>query len=39
MRKVNEFCVYERLTPRWKPITVKGKPVSQTIVEDRDGRA
>lgn len=24
--------------PRWKPVTVKGKPVSQTIIDDRDDR-
>ncbi|MBI1873589.1 MAG: type II toxin-antitoxin system prevent-host-death family antitoxin [Acidobacteria bacterium] len=25
--------------PRWKPARVKGKPLSQTIVEDREDRA
>lgn len=25
--------------PRWKPVSVKGKPLSQTIIEDRDDRA
>ena len=25
--------------PSWKPVTVKGKPLSQTILEDRDDRA
>lgn len=26
-------------TPRWKPVKVKGKPLSQTIVDERDDRA
>lgn len=26
-------------TPRWRPITVKGKPLSQTVIEDREDRA
>jgi len=25
--------------PRWRPIRVKGKPLSQTIIEDREDRA
>jgi hypothetical protein len=25
--------------PRWKPVKVTGKPLSQTIIEDRDDRA
>lgn len=25
--------------PRWKPVSVKGKPLSQTIIDDRDDRA
>ncbi len=25
--------------PRWRPVTVKGKPLSQTIIEDREERA
>jgi prevent-host-death family protein len=25
--------------PRWKPVRVKGKPLSQTILEDREDRA
>jgi hypothetical protein len=25
--------------PRWKPVSVKGKPLSQTIIEDREDRA
>ena len=25
--------------PRWRPVKVKGKPLSQTISEDREGRA
>ena len=25
--------------PRWRPIKVKGKPVSETIIEDREDRA
>lgn len=24
--------------PRWKPVSLKGKPLSQTIIEDRDDR-
>jgi prevent-host-death family protein len=24
--------------PRWKPATIKGEPISQTIIEDRDNR-
>jgi prevent-host-death family protein len=26
-------------TPRWRPVKVKGKPVSQTIVDDREDTA
>jgi prevent-host-death family protein len=26
-------------TPRWRPVKVKGKPVSQTIIDDRDDTA
>ena len=26
-------------TPRWRPVKVKGKPVSQTIVDDREETA
>ena len=26
-------------TPRWRPVKVKGKPVSQTIIEDREDTA
>ena len=26
-------------SPRWRPVKVKGKPVSQTIIEDREDRA
>ena len=26
-------------TPRWKPIKAKGKPLSQTIVDEREDRA
>ena len=26
-------------TPRWRPVTVKGKPLSQTVIEDREDRA
>ena len=26
-------------TPRWRPVKVKGKPVSRTIIEDRDDTA
>ena len=25
--------------PRWKPVGVTGKPVSQTVIEDREDRA
>jgi prevent-host-death family protein len=25
--------------PRWKPVNIKGKPLSQTIIEDREDRA
>ena len=25
--------------PRWRPVKVKGKPLSQTVVEDREDRA
>ncbi len=25
--------------PRWRPIKVKGQPLSQTIIEDREDRA
>lgn len=25
--------------PRWKPISVKGQPLSHTIIQDRDDRA
>lgn len=25
--------------PRWRPVKVKGKPLSQTIIEDREDRA
>lgn len=25
-------------SPRWKPIRLKGKPISQTIIEDREDR-
>jgi prevent-host-death family protein len=24
--------------PRWRPVKVKGKPLSQTLIEDRDDR-
>jgi prevent-host-death family protein len=24
--------------PRWKPVKIKGKPLSQTIIEDREDR-
>ena len=24
--------------PRWRPVKVKGKPLSQTIIDDRDDR-
>ena len=26
-------------TPRWRPVKVKGKPASQTIIEDREDTA
>lgn len=26
-------------TQRWKPVKMKGKPLSQTIIEDREDRA
>lgn len=26
-------------SPRWRPVKVKGKPLSQTIIEDREDRA
>jgi len=26
-------------TPRWRPVRVKGKPLSQTIIDDRQDRA
>jgi len=26
-------------TPRWRPVRVKGKPLSQTIIDDREDRA
>ena len=26
-------------TPRWRPVKVKGKPVSRAIIEDREDRA
>jgi prevent-host-death family protein len=26
-------------SPRWRPVRVKGKPLSQTIIEDREDRA
>lgn len=26
-------------TPRWRPVKVKGKPVSQTIIDDREDHA
>jgi prevent-host-death family protein len=25
--------------PRWRPVTITGKPLSQTIIEDRQDRA
>jgi prevent-host-death family protein len=25
--------------PRWRPVKVKGKPVSQTVIDDREDRA
>jgi len=25
--------------PRWRPVKVKGKPLSQTVLEDREDRA
>ena len=26
-------------TPRWRPVKVKGKPLSQTVIDDRQDRA
>jgi prevent-host-death family protein len=26
-------------TPRWRPVKIKGKPLSGTIIEERDDRA
>lgn len=26
-------------TPRWRPIKVKGRPLSQTVIDDREERA
>jgi prevent-host-death family protein len=26
-------------TPRWRPLKIKGQPLSQTIIEDREDRA
>lgn len=26
------------LSPRWRPAKIKGKPLSQTIIEDREDR-
>jgi prevent-host-death family protein len=26
-------------TPRWRPVKIKGKPISQTLIEDRQDRA
>jgi len=26
-------------SPRWRPVKIKGKPLSQTIIEDREDRA
>lgn len=26
-------------TPRWRPARIKGKPISHTIIEDREDRA
>ena len=26
-------------TPRWRPAKVKGKPLSQTVIDDREDRA
>ena len=26
-------------TPNWRPVKVKGKPLSQTIIDDREDRA
>ena len=26
-------------TPRWRPVKVKGKPLSHTVIEDREDRA
>ena len=25
-------------TPRWRPVKVKGKPLSQTVIDDREDR-
>lgn len=25
--------------PRWRPVKIKGKPLSQTVIEDREDRA
>jgi len=25
-------------TPRWRPVRVKGKPLSQTVIDDREDR-
>ncbi len=27
------------VTTRWRPVSVSGKPLSQTVIEDRDDRA
>ena len=26
-------------SPRWRPVKIKGKPLSQTIIEDREDRS
>jgi prevent-host-death family protein len=26
-------------SPRWRPVKIKGKPLSQTIIDDREDRA
>lgn len=26
-------------SPRWRPVKIKGKPLSETIIEDREDRA
>jgi antitoxin (DNA-binding transcriptional repressor) of toxin-antitoxin stability system len=26
-------------TPKWRPVKIKGKPPSQTVIEDREDRA